>query len=123
MCENRDVCPTWRDPEGGFEAKAESCSSDALLPNSFELLHGKRLSCECSGQEGDWSTSWACNQQPYTHWVAEITQGNATGAHAHAGWQSQAFGLRVKQQPQSCWVAGAIVQGCEGCARDQHRWS
>ena len=96
MCETKDVCPKWNDPDSGFEADAAACTVDALVPDGFELAHGKRLSCDCSGADGDWSTAWACNQQPYTHWVADLQQSNATGV------PSSVFRYAEMAQAASC---------------------
>jgi len=48
VCEIKDVCPPWKDPDSGYVAQhAEACSYDAMLPTGFELDSGKRFSCEC----------------------------------------------------------------------------
>ena len=47
VCETKDVCPKWKDPDSGYEAPAEACTSDAMLPGGFELANGKRFSCDC----------------------------------------------------------------------------
>ncbi len=47
VCETKDVCPDWKDPDSGYVAPAEACTSDAMLPVSFELATGKRFACEC----------------------------------------------------------------------------
>ena len=41
------MCPLWKDPDSGYSAHAEACTSDAMLPTGFELDSGKRFSCEC----------------------------------------------------------------------------
>ena len=56
----------------GEELKPQSCSSGTLVPNAYELEHGKTLSCACGGIKGDASTSWACSMQPLTYWMFEI---------------------------------------------------
>ena len=42
------------------------------MPDTYELEHGKTLSCACGGIKGDASTSWACSMQPLTYWMFEI---------------------------------------------------
>ena len=56
----------------GEELTPQSCSSGSLVPNAYELEHGKTLSCACGGIKGDASTSWACSMQPLTYWMFEI---------------------------------------------------
>lgn len=79
MCKGKDVCPLWTDPATGNRIAATGCSDDQLLPTSFELAHGKHLTCDCSGAKGDRSTAWACGQQPFTHWDATVLHLNGTG--------------------------------------------
>ena len=48
VCETKDVCPPWKDPDSSYVAQnAEACTHDAMLPTGFELDSGKRFSCEC----------------------------------------------------------------------------
>ncbi len=79
VCKGKDVCPLWTDPATGNRIAATGCSDDQLLPTSFELAHGKHLTCDCSGAKGDRSTAWACGQQPFTHWDATVLHLNGTG--------------------------------------------
>lgn len=53
MCKNREICPLWTDPDTGNRIAATGCSADQLLPTAFEVTHEKRLTCECSGADGD----------------------------------------------------------------------
>ena len=49
VCQNKDVCPLWTDPDTGNRIAATGCSSDSMLPTNFELKQGKRLTCNCGG--------------------------------------------------------------------------
>ncbi len=39
----------------------------------------RKLRVCCSGAKGDWTTDWACKQQPITYWIGEYKKVNETG--------------------------------------------
>ena len=84
MCKAVHVCPPTLVP-GGEDLQPAGCTSDQLYPTPYELVHGKPLSCNCGGLDGDEATKWACDQQPYTHWEINLQQQNSTGVSAAQG--------------------------------------
>ncbi len=89
-----DVCPARALPDGSQQQPA-GCTSDSMMPNSFELESGKTFSCMCGGLPGDASTDWACKQQPLTYWVFTMLPQN------HSNTRRLAPGLATPTHPPS----------------------
>ena len=87
----------------GEELKPHSCSSGSLVPNAYELEHGKTLSCACGGIKGDASTSWACSMQPLTYWMFEIQPRRSSPSFSGG----EAAGMLAGQADRSSEEAGS----------------
>lgn len=116
VCSTTDVCPSQQLPDGKQQQPA-ACTSDSMMPNSYELDHGKTFSCMCGGLPGDASTQWACKQQPLTYWQFNMQpqdQGNGSQlVSAASGKQSQLFPSPLTMQakePQAAKVDFHVVE-------------
>lgn len=79
VCDTVDVCPSRRLPNGRQQQPA-ACTSDSMMPNSYEMEHSKTFSCMCGGLPGDVSTEWACKQQPQTYWMFNMMPHNQSNS-------------------------------------------
>ena len=115
-----DFDPVWMDwhAPAGEELKPHSCSSGSLVPNAYELEHGKTLSCACGGIKGDASTSWACSMQPLTYWMFEI-QPRRSGPSLSSGGAAGMLGghvLHSSEGGSSRDAAGSMSYAPEAAA-------